>query len=109
MIIGQHVFRAAPAPVVFRTTRHVQSSLSPEAEHVLYRSDRQRSHSRLRQTYQLPGNIVASTPRSLQVIPQVFPLVIREFFNPAARRGIVRSTGVYHRIVDVVVREVWVI
>ena len=46
---------------------------------------------------------------SLQVIPQILPLPVRQFFKPAASRGIVMSTGIHDRVGARSCREVGVV
>src|SRR2546425_3163585 len=105
----QQLFGTAPAPVAFRTTGYVHSSLCPEIEQVLQWGDGERSRRRPREAYQIPRDLAAFTFRRLQISPQVLPLVQRQLFIPSAARRIIMGAGIYDRVGDIVLREVRVI
>src|SRR5262245_64058393 len=105
----QQLFGTAPAPVAFSTTRYVHSSLSPEIEQVLERSDGERCRRGPREAHQIPRDLAAFTFRRFQVSPQILPLVRRQLFIPSAARGIIMRPRIYDRVRDVVVRKVRVI
>src|SRR5437870_13061369 len=52
-----------------------------------------------------------STPvrRAFDVTPQVLPLVLGQFFVPLSSRRIVVGAGIRDRVVDKVVRQIWVV
>ena len=99
----------APAPVAIGTPRHVHPGVGTQIEHILEGSQRKRRHRGPSQLHQCCRSLVRLATWSLQVTPQVLPLVIRQFFEPAAGRVIVVGPGIHHGIWNVIVREIWVI
>ena len=57
--IGQHVFRAAPAPIAVGTARDVHPSLSAQVQQILQWSHRKRSHGRPSQVHQCRRGLAA--------------------------------------------------
>src|SRR5208337_2712695 len=76
--LGQHVFRATPAPVALDATGQVHSGLRPEVQHILERSHRECRHGRPCQADQFPSDFTALTGSALYIIPNILPLVLRQ-------------------------------
>ena len=70
---GQHVFRAAPAPVAFGAAGHVHPGLAAQVEQVLQRSDRERSRATT-----TPAASAPARPRTRRLAerPQIAPHVL---------------------------------